>query len=51
MVGRAVVSGEYIRWDIREDLEGVDTSVDVQLIDINTCELVPDVYMDFWHGS
>ncbi|KAJ7119740.1 aromatic compound dioxygenase [Mycena epipterygia] len=49
--GPYFVSGEYIRWDIREDLEGVDTYVDVQLIDINTCEPVPYVYMDFWHAN
>ncbi len=47
----ADVDGEYVRWDIREDQQGVDTYVDIQLIDVNTCEPVPDVYMDFWHGE
>ena len=45
------VDGEYVRWDIREDQEGVDTYVDVQLIDVSTCEPVPNVYIDFWHGE
>lgn len=44
------VDYEYVRWDIREDQEGVDFYVDVQLIDINTCEPVPNAFIDFWHG-
>ncbi|KAJ7480633.1 aromatic compound dioxygenase [Mycena latifolia] len=49
--GPYYVTGEYMRWDIREDMEGVDTYVDVQLIDITTCEPVPDLYIDFWHAN
>ncbi|KAF8900611.1 aromatic compound dioxygenase [Mucidula mucida] len=49
--GPYYVDGEYVRWDIREDQQGVDTYVDIQLIDVNTCEPVPDVYMDFWHAN
>ncbi|KAJ6527077.1 Intradiol ring-cleavage dioxygenase [Mycena capillaripes] len=49
--GPYFVSGEYVRYDIREDLEGIDTYVDVQLIDITTCEPVPDVFIDFWHAN
>ncbi|KAJ7480669.1 Intradiol ring-cleavage dioxygenase [Mycena latifolia] len=49
--GPYYVSGEYMRWDIREDLTGIDTYVDVQLIDITTCEPVPNVYIDFWHAN
>ena len=45
------VDGEFVRWDIREDQAGVDLYVDVQVIDINTCEPVPDIYIDFWHGT
>ncbi|KAJ7074104.1 aromatic compound dioxygenase [Mycena amicta] len=45
------VSGEYVRWDIRDDTEGVDTYVDVQLIDVSTCQAVPNVYIDFWHAN
>ncbi|KAJ7107682.1 Intradiol ring-cleavage dioxygenase, partial [Mycena epipterygia] len=37
--------------DIGEDLEGVDTYVDVQLVDITTCEPVPNIYIDFWHAN
>ena len=46
-----MVSGEYVRSDVREDQEGVPLYVDIELIDINTCEPVPDLYMDFWHAN
>ncbi|KIY66130.1 aromatic compound dioxygenase [Cylindrobasidium torrendii FP15055 ss-10] len=49
--GPYYVDGEYVRWDIREDQEGVDTYVDVQLIDVNTCDPVEGVYIDFWHAN
>ncbi|KAI5778882.1 Intradiol ring-cleavage dioxygenase [Geopyxis carbonaria] len=49
--GPYYVDGELIRNDIREDQAGVDLYADVQLIDINTCEPVPDVYMDWWHAN
>ena len=45
------MDGEYVRFDIREDQEGIDTYVDVQLIDVSTCEPVSNVYIDFWHGE
>ncbi|KAJ6585813.1 Intradiol ring-cleavage dioxygenase, partial [Mycena capillaripes] len=46
-----LVDGEFIRWDIRESTDGVDTYIDVQLIDISTCKPVPNVYIDFWHAN
>lgn len=49
--GPYYVNGELIRNDLREDQAGVDLYADVQLIDINTCEPVPDVYMDWWHAN
>ncbi|THV07054.1 aromatic compound dioxygenase [Dendrothele bispora CBS 962.96] len=49
--GPYYVDGEYVRWDIRDEQEGVDIYVDVQLIDVNTCEPVSDVYVDFWHAN
>ncbi|KAF5362879.1 hypothetical protein D9758_007019 [Tetrapyrgos nigripes] len=49
--GPYYVDGEYVRYDLREDQEGVDIYVDVQLIDVSTCEPVPDVYIDFWHAN
>ncbi|KAE8417724.1 Intradiol ring-cleavage dioxygenase [Aspergillus pseudocaelatus] len=47
--GPYYVSGELIRNNIVEDQEGVPLYLDIQLIDTNTCEPVPQVYLDFWH--
>ncbi|KAE8311386.1 Intradiol ring-cleavage dioxygenase [Aspergillus transmontanensis] len=47
--GPYYVSGELIRNDIKEDQEGVPLFLDIQLIDTNTCEPLPQVYLDFWH--
>ncbi|KAF7586028.1 hypothetical protein BBP40_009662, partial [Aspergillus hancockii] len=47
--GPYYVSGELIRSNIVEEQEGVPLWLDIQLIDTNTCEPVPQVYLDFWH--
>ncbi|THW09375.1 intradiol ring-cleavage dioxygenase [Aureobasidium pullulans] len=47
--GPYYVEGEFIRKNITEDQEGVPITLDIQVIDVNTCEPVPDVYIDFWH--
>jgi len=43
------VTGELIRKNVVEDQPGVPLFLDVQLIDTNTCEPVPQVYIDLWH--
>ncbi|KAI1084210.1 aromatic compound dioxygenase [Whalleya microplaca] len=47
--GPYYVGGEYVRENVIEDQEGVDTILDYQVIDINTCEPVTDVYVEMWH--
>ncbi|KAK9772182.1 putative Intradiol ring-cleavage dioxygenase [Seiridium cardinale] len=47
--GPYYVGGEYIRRDVTEDQVGVDTVVDYQIIDVDTCEPVPSVYLEMWH--
>ncbi|KAL5340967.1 Intradiol ring-cleavage dioxygenase [Aspergillus crustosus] len=47
--GPYYVTGELIRNNLVEDQEGVPLYLDIQVIDANTCEPVPDVYLDFWH--
>ncbi|KAE8326870.1 Intradiol ring-cleavage dioxygenase [Aspergillus sergii] len=47
--GPYYVSGELIRNDIKEDQAGVPLYLDIQLIDTNTCEPLPQIYLDFWH--
>lgn len=43
------VGGEYIRKDVTEDQPGVDILLDYQVIDVDTCEPVPNVYVEIWH--
>ncbi|SPO07424.1 related to protocatechuate 3,4-dioxygenase beta subunit [Cephalotrichum gorgonifer] len=47
--GPYYVSGEYVRQDNVEDQEGIPMAVDTQVIDINTCEPIPDLYIEIWH--
>ncbi|PQE33172.1 extracellular dioxygenase protein [Rutstroemia sp. NJR-2017a WRK4] len=51
--GPYYVSGEYIRSDVRETKiqSGIDLIIDIQVIDVSTCEAVPNVYVDFWHAN
>lgn len=32
-----------------ESQEGIPLYMDIQLIDTNTCEPIPEIYMDLWH--
>ncbi|KAI0529996.1 aromatic compound dioxygenase [Xylaria digitata] len=47
--GPYYVGGEYIRRNIIEDQEGIDTIIDYQIIDVDTCDPVPNVYLEMWH--
>lgn len=49
--GPYYVGGEYIRRDLRETQEGIDTVIDYQVIDVETCDPVPNVYVEMWHAS
>jgi hypothetical protein len=40
-----------IREDTKETQEGVDLYTDIQLIDVDTCEPLEGIYLDFWHGE
>ncbi|KAK4148833.1 Intradiol ring-cleavage dioxygenase [Chaetomidium leptoderma] len=47
--GPYYVAGEYVRENVVEDQPGVPLLLDYQVIDIATCEPVPDVYVEIWH--
>ncbi|EMR70803.1 putative extracellular dioxygenase protein [Eutypa lata UCREL1] len=47
--GPYYVGGEYIRRNIIEEQAGVDIVLDYQVIDVDTCEPVPNVYLEIWH--
>ena len=51
--GPYYVSGEFIRSDVREvyHQQGVDLLLDVQAIDVATCEPVPNLMIDLWYAN
>ena len=46
--GPYYVSGERVRENLIEDQEGVELIVDYQLVDVHTCEPVPNLYVEIW---
>ncbi|RYP77310.1 hypothetical protein DL770_007077 [Monosporascus sp. CRB-9-2] len=47
--GPYYVGGEYIRRNIIDEQEGVDIVLDYQVIDVDTCDPIPNVYVEIWH--
>ncbi|KAM7194154.1 Intradiol ring-cleavage dioxygenase [Naviculisporaceae sp. PSN 640] len=47
--GPYYVAGEYIRQDITDNENGVPLAVDIQVIDMDTCEPIPNIYLEIWH--
>ncbi|GCB28251.1 hypothetical protein AAWM_11136 [Aspergillus awamori] len=47
--GPYYIAGELIRRNVVEDQTGVPLFMDIQLIDTNTCEPLPNIYTDIWH--
>lgn len=43
------VAGEYVREDVVEGQAGVPLLLDYQVIDIESCEPIPKVYLEIWH--
>ncbi|KAK0726572.1 Intradiol ring-cleavage dioxygenase [Apiosordaria backusii] len=46
--GPYYVAGEYVRENLIEDQEGIELLVDYQVIDVETCDPVPNVYLEAW---
>ncbi|KAF5015678.1 hypothetical protein F66182_12899, partial [Fusarium sp. NRRL 66182] len=51
--GPYYVWGEMIRKNVKEDeySDGVDLYLEVQYLDISTCQPVPDIYVDIWNAN
>lgn len=49
--GPYYVTGEYIRKDVKEGQEGVDLYLEVQYVDVTTCEPVSGLYVDVWNAN
>ncbi|KAM0558231.1 hypothetical protein ACHAPJ_004917 [Fusarium lateritium] len=47
--GPYYVAGEYVRENIIEEQEGLNIVLDYQVIDVETCDPVPNVYLEMWH--
>ncbi|PPQ93096.1 hypothetical protein CVT25_003128 [Psilocybe cyanescens] len=45
------VKGELIRTNTRERQKGIALYIDYQIIDVNTCQPVPNVFLDSWHPN
>ncbi|KAI1378527.1 aromatic compound dioxygenase [Hypoxylon crocopeplum] len=47
-IGPYWVAGELIRTDVTDEQAGVPLHLDLQFIDVNTCEAVPNMLIDIW---
>lgn len=43
------VQGELVRKNVTDGQQGVPLTLDIQIIDVNTCEPVPEVFLEIWH--
>lgn len=50
-IGPYYAPNQLIRDDMREDIDGVELLLALEIIDVNTCKVVPNVMVDFWHAS
>lgn len=46
--GPYYVSGEHIRKDLTEEEQGVALTVDIAVYDVDTCEPIPQSYIEIW---
>ncbi|KAI4609316.1 hypothetical protein J4E80_008565 [Alternaria sp. BMP 0032] len=49
--GPYYVTGEMIRKNVVEDQKGIDLYLEVQYVDVTTCEPVPHLYVDIWNSN
>ncbi|KAK3349510.1 Intradiol ring-cleavage dioxygenase [Lasiosphaeria hispida] len=47
--GPYYVAGEYVRENVIEKEPGVELTLDLQVLDIETCEPVKAAYLEIWH--
>lgn len=43
--------GEEVRKDITEGEAGIPLTLAIQVVDYQTCEVVPDAYVDVWSAN
>ena len=47
--GPYYVNGELIRKDVKEDQVGIDLYLEVQYVDVTTCQPIPELFVDVWN--
>jgi hypothetical protein len=47
--GPYYVTGELIRRNITDGEQGVPMTLDIQIIDVSSCDPVPAIYLELWH--
>ncbi|KAJ4374829.1 hypothetical protein N0V83_001907 [Neocucurbitaria cava] len=47
--GPYYVNGELIRKDVKEGQAGIDLYLEVQYVDVTSCEPIPELYVDIWN--
>ena len=47
--GPYYVNGELIRKDVKEDQVGIDLYLEVQYVDVTSCQPVPELFVDVWN--
>lgn len=50
-IGPYYVTGEYFRSNVTEGQAGVPLHLEMQFVDINTCEPVPNILADIWAAN
>ncbi|WVF72176.1 hypothetical protein IAT40_006988 [Kwoniella sp. CBS 6097] len=48
-IGPYWVAGEYVRYDVSEDQEGIPLYLSTHVIDVGSCEPVSGLYWEIWH--
>ena len=47
--GPYYVNGELIRKNVKEDQAGIDLYLEVQYVDVTSCQPVPELFVDVWN--
>ncbi|RPA94799.1 aromatic compound dioxygenase [Choiromyces venosus 120613-1] len=50
-IGPCHLDNRLIHQDNREGERGVELLLDLQFVNVNTCEVVPNAYIDAWHAN
>jgi protocatechuate 3,4-dioxygenase beta subunit len=45
------VAGEHIRKDIKDNQKGVNLHLDIQVVDVNTCQPLKGIAVEIWAAN